>query len=113
MKIFKSNEFFSYTWRKVFDYIFPLSLSVCLNFNELISECSKVTTPLILCRLYCEAKDSEYRLSCRKVCFYILETILRALAPITPHLVEEVQTYHPVFSKSKTTFKINENFKII
>lgn len=58
-------------------------------------------------RLYCEPVTSASRLACQHVCFSILETILRTIAPIVPHFAEEVYSYHPLYAgekNSKCTF---------
>ncbi|XP_065201272.1 isoleucine--tRNA ligase, mitochondrial [Planococcus citri] len=56
-------------------------------------------------RMYCDAEYSEERLSCQTVYFHVLEFLLRAIAPIVPHLVEECYMHHPVFAKNSTYFR--------
>ncbi|XP_071943592.1 isoleucine--tRNA ligase, mitochondrial-like [Antedon mediterranea] len=41
-------------------------------------------------RLYCEPANSQARRSCQTCLYYMLEVIAKAIAPITPHLAEEV-----------------------
>ncbi|XP_784868.3 isoleucine--tRNA ligase, mitochondrial [Strongylocentrotus purpuratus] len=45
-------------------------------------------------RLYCERGDSEKRRSCQTVLHHMLEVISRSLAPIVPHLAEEVHLHY-------------------
>ncbi|KAJ8032028.1 Isoleucine--tRNA ligase, mitochondrial [Holothuria leucospilota] len=45
-------------------------------------------------RLYCEASHSRLRKSCQTVLFHMLEVTVRSLAPILPHLAEEVYLHY-------------------
>jgi isoleucyl-tRNA synthetase len=46
-------------------------------------------------RLYCAPVDAPERRACQFMMSHILETLTRAVAPILPHLAEEVYLYHP------------------
>lgn len=46
-------------------------------------------------RLYCAQVDAPERRACQLVMNHILETVTRAVAPVLPHLAEEVFLYHP------------------
>ena len=50
---------------------------------------------LFLCRLYCEGQESLKRRSCQTALSRILYVCVWALAPILPHLVEEVALHYP------------------
>ncbi|XP_068624965.1 isoleucine--tRNA ligase, mitochondrial [Battus philenor] len=50
-------------------------------------------------RLYCSFKDSNERLSAQLSIHTILITILKAIAPVLPHLVEEAWQHHPLYEK--------------
>ncbi|KAL4705451.1 hypothetical protein ACJJTC_007023 [Scirpophaga incertulas] len=50
-------------------------------------------------RLYCSRKESDDRLSVQLVAHTILISLLKAIGPILPHLVEEAWRYHPLFDK--------------
>lgn len=46
-------------------------------------------------RLYCENVNSPYRAGAVDVIGAILAVVVRSIAPIVPHLAEEVWLYHP------------------
>ena len=46
-------------------------------------------------RLYCDHAESEGRRSGQTVMYHILEIITKAVAPVLPHLAEEVYQYKP------------------
>ncbi|PSN30029.1 hypothetical protein C0J52_26258 [Blattella germanica] len=50
----------------------------------------------LLLRLYCEPADSPQRHACQLVMGHILEIVTRAMAPVLPHLAEEVYLHHPL-----------------
>lgn len=50
--------------------------------------------------MYCDAEYSEERISCQMVYFYVLESLLRAIGPIVPHLAEESYMHHPIFASA-------------
>lgn len=52
------------------------------------------------CRLYCEHAGGPKRRSCQTALAEILDVVLRSLAPILPHLAEEVFQHIP-YSKGK------------
>ncbi|XP_070834709.1 isoleucine--tRNA ligase, mitochondrial isoform X1 [Chaetodon trifascialis] len=56
-------------------------------------------------RLYCDPKDSLGRRSCQTVLEEILDGVTRSIAPILPHLAEEVYLYAPGHEKGETLFK--------
>lgn len=56
---------------------------------------SAIYCHLIKDRLYCDAALSPYRIGAVDVIGEILAIIVRSLAPIVPHLAEEVWLYHP------------------
>ncbi|KAK7595517.1 hypothetical protein V9T40_013342 [Parthenolecanium corni] len=79
---------------------------ICFSILEFVSnEVSGIYIHASKDRLYCEAKNSEYRKNCQTVCYHILDVILRTIAPIIPHLTEEVYSYHPANADRKTYFK--------
>lgn len=51
---------------------------------------------VIFTRLFCDKPESERRRAAQICVYYIVETLLQLIAPITPLLVEEVYLYHPV-----------------
>ncbi|XP_060879352.1 isoleucine--tRNA ligase, mitochondrial [Metopolophium dirhodum] len=53
-------------------------------------------------RLYCDPMESDDRLACTATLQAILETLLKHIAPILPHLAEEAFSYYPL--KRNTTF---------
>lgn len=48
-----------------------------------------------LCSLYCHSLTSEDRLSALFVLSEILDQITLIIAPILPHLTEEIEMHHP------------------
>ncbi|XP_029349301.1 isoleucine--tRNA ligase, mitochondrial isoform X2 [Echeneis naucrates] len=56
-------------------------------------------------RLYCQPKDSLGRRSCQTVLEEILDGLTRSIAPILPHLAEEVYLHAPGHDKGDTLFK--------
>lgn len=52
------------------------------------------------CRLYCEHAGGPKRRSCQTALAEILDVVVRSLAPILPHLAEEVFQHIP-YSKGK------------
>ncbi|OMJ15559.1 Isoleucine-tRNA ligase [Smittium culicis] len=58
-------------------------------------------------RLYADKKDSFSRLSAQTACHHILLSLAKAVAPITPHLSQEVfQFYKPNLSPPEEIFSI-------
>ena len=59
--------------------------------------------------MYCEVADDKYRRSAQTVQYYILNTLVKVLAPVIPHMAEEAFQYHP-FNRGtscNSTQKIN------
>uniref|UniRef100_S4RA74 isoleucine--tRNA ligase n=1 Tax=Petromyzon marinus TaxID=7757 RepID=S4RA74_PETMA len=56
----------------------------------LINDLSSFYFSIIKDRLYCEEKQGHKRRSCQTVMHTVLEAVNRALAPILPHLAEEI-----------------------
>ncbi|XP_076848216.1 isoleucine--tRNA ligase, mitochondrial isoform X2 [Brachyhypopomus gauderio] len=56
-------------------------------------------------RLYCEAEDSLARRSCQTVLEEILDGVTRSIAPILPHLAEEVYQHAPGHDEGDTLFR--------
>ncbi|XP_048831281.1 isoleucine--tRNA ligase, mitochondrial [Brienomyrus brachyistius] len=56
-------------------------------------------------RLYCNAEDSPGRRSCQTVLEEILDGVSRAVAPILPHLAEEVYLHAPGHEEGETLFR--------
>lgn len=56
-------------------------------------------------RLYCDAEDSLGRRSCQTVLEEILDGVIRSVAPILPHLAEEVYQHAPGHDAGETLFR--------
>ncbi|KAG7225213.1 hypothetical protein INR49_014772 [Caranx melampygus] len=56
-------------------------------------------------RLYCDPEDSLGRRSCQTVLEEALDGLTRSIAPILPHLAEEVYLHAPGHDKGETLFK--------
>nr|XP_046268197.1 isoleucine--tRNA ligase, mitochondrial isoform X3 [Scatophagus argus] len=56
-------------------------------------------------RLYCDSEDSLGRRSCQTVLEEILDGVTRSIAPILPHLAEEVYLHAPGHDQGETLFK--------
>ncbi|XP_066527411.1 isoleucine--tRNA ligase, mitochondrial isoform X2 [Hoplias malabaricus] len=56
-------------------------------------------------RLYCDAENSLSRRSCQTALEEILDGLTRSIAPILPHLAEEVYKYSPGHDESETLFR--------
>lgn len=58
--------------------------------------CSKTSrTHCLSLRLYCDPEDSIGRRSCQTVLEEILDGVSRSIAPVLPHLAEEVYLHSP------------------
>ncbi|XP_071454939.1 isoleucine--tRNA ligase, mitochondrial [Hetaerina americana] len=68
--------------------------STVINF--ITNEVSALYCHLIKDRLYCFPIESKERKSCIRTISGILDVVSRAIAPILPHLIEEVYLHHPV-----------------
>ena len=56
-------------------------------------------------RVYCSGQHSIERLSSQLTQYHILESLMHCLAPIMPHLMEEVYMHCP-YHKGKNTYPI-------
>lgn len=63
--------------------------------NFLTNTVSPVYSHLIKDRLYCDEAASPTRLAAVEVTRATLTVFARSIAPIVPHLTEEVWLYHP------------------
>ncbi|XP_005728743.1 isoleucine--tRNA ligase, mitochondrial [Pundamilia nyererei] len=68
-------------------------------------ELSSFYFSIIKDRLYCDAEDSLGRRSCQTVLEEILDGVMRSIAPILPHMAEEVYLHAPGHDKEETLFK--------
>ena len=56
-------------------------------------------------RLYCENEKDPKRRSCQTALAEILDVLVRAFAPILPHLAEEVFQHIPYVTEPKSVFR--------
>ncbi|RXM28772.1 Isoleucine--tRNA ligase, mitochondrial [Acipenser ruthenus] len=56
-------------------------------------------------RLYCDAETSHQRRSCLTVLDEVLDAVTRSIAPILPHLAEEIYQHTPGRPESETLFR--------
>ncbi|XP_051156540.1 isoleucine--tRNA ligase, mitochondrial [Leptopilina boulardi] len=63
--------------------------------NFITNDVSSIYCHLVKDRLYCENVNSPYRAGAVDVIGAILAVVVRSIAPIVPHLAEEVWLYHP------------------
>ncbi|XP_059209665.1 isoleucine--tRNA ligase, mitochondrial isoform X4 [Centropristis striata] len=68
-------------------------------------ELSSFYFSIIKDRLYCDPEDSLGRRSCQTVLEEILDGVTRSIAPILPHLAEEVYLHAPGHDQGETLFK--------
>ncbi|KAG7511082.1 isoleucine-tRNA ligase, mitochondrial isoform X1 [Solea senegalensis] len=68
-------------------------------------ELSSFYFSIIKDRLYCDPEDSLGRRSCQTVLEEILDGVTRSIAPILPHLAEEVYQHAPGHDKAETLFR--------
>ncbi|XP_014215047.1 isoleucine--tRNA ligase, mitochondrial [Copidosoma floridanum] len=66
-----------------------------LFLNFMTNDVSAIYCHLIKDRIYCEKVDSPFRLGSLDVVGEILAITVRSVAPILPHLAEEVWLHHP------------------
>uniref|UniRef100_A0A8C7DL30 Isoleucine--tRNA ligase, mitochondrial n=1 Tax=Oncorhynchus kisutch TaxID=8019 RepID=A0A8C7DL30_ONCKI len=66
---------------------------------------SKFYFSIIKDRLYCDPEDSLGRRSCQTVLEEILDGVTRSIAPILPHLAEEVYLHAPGHNEGETMFR--------
>lgn len=69
-------------------------VTFCLKIKLLCSVAKRLTLAVSL-RLYCDPEDSLGRRSCQTVLEEILDGVSRSIAPILPHLAEEVYLHSP------------------
>ncbi|KAK3909408.1 Isoleucine--tRNA ligase, mitochondrial [Frankliniella fusca] len=75
---------------------------VCIAINNFaVNQVSNLYFNLTKDRLYCDEIESGRRQACQTVMYFILETLLEALAPIAPILVEETYLYHPIHTDNR------------
>lgn len=83
---------------------------VCVNvINFLTNEISALYYTSIKDRLYCEESDSINRRCVQYVLHKIFHVITKAIAPVVPHLAEEMNMYLP--NKRYESF-FQENFTV-
>ncbi|KAM6165931.1 isoleucine--tRNA ligase, mitochondrial [Erethizon dorsatum] len=68
-------------------------------------ELSNFYFSIIKDRLYCEKEDDPKRRSCQTALAQILDVLVRAFAPILPHLAEEVFQYLPYGAEPRSVFR--------
>lgn len=68
-------------------------------------ELSQFYFSIIKDRLYCESAGDPKRRSCQTVLDEVLDVLVRALAPILPHLAEEVFQHIPYVKEPKSVFR--------
>ncbi|XP_010766358.1 isoleucine--tRNA ligase, mitochondrial [Notothenia coriiceps] len=68
-------------------------------------ELSSFYFSIIKDRLYCDPEDSLGRRSCQTALEEILDGVTRSIAPILPHLAEEVYLHAPGHGEGETLFK--------
>lgn len=68
-------------------------------------ELSNFYFSIIKDRLYCDPEDSVGRRSCQTVLEEILDGVSRSIAPVLPHLAEEVYLHAPGHDEGNTLFR--------
>ncbi|XP_013362486.1 PREDICTED: isoleucine--tRNA ligase, mitochondrial [Chinchilla lanigera] len=68
-------------------------------------ELSNFYFSIIKDRLYCEKEDDPKRRSCQTALAQILDVLVRAFAPILPHLAEEVFQHLPYGAEPRSVFR--------
>ncbi|XP_011502157.1 PREDICTED: isoleucine--tRNA ligase, mitochondrial [Ceratosolen solmsi marchali] len=79
--------------------------------NFITNDVSSIYCHLIKDRIYCEKIDSPFRLGALDVIGEVLAVSVRSIAPIMPHLAEEVWLHHPENLTSAPLF--HANFKLL
>ncbi|XP_044527572.1 isoleucine--tRNA ligase, mitochondrial [Gracilinanus agilis] len=69
------------------------------------SQLSNFYFSIVKDRLYCEKGDDPKRRSCQTALAEILDVMVRAIAPILPHLAEEVYQHIPYEKEPKSVFR--------
>ncbi|KAJ8664842.1 hypothetical protein QAD02_006504 [Eretmocerus hayati] len=75
--------------------------------NFMTNEVSALYCHVIKDRIYCDKVDSPFRLGALDVVGEVLTTTTRSIAPILPHLAEEVWLHHPENLASVPIFHTN------
>ncbi|XP_064490003.1 isoleucine--tRNA ligase, mitochondrial-like isoform X2 [Ornithodoros turicata] len=70
--------------------------------NFVVNEASSFYFQAVKDRLYCDASNSLTRRSCQTVLSHTLDVLARLIAPVLPHLCEEVFLHHPENKCAKT-----------
>uniref|UniRef100_H2YST3 isoleucine--tRNA ligase n=1 Tax=Ciona savignyi TaxID=51511 RepID=H2YST3_CIOSA len=73
-------------------YEYSRATRLCL---KLIKKLSNVYFSIIKDRLYCDEKNGIRRASCQSVLYYAMDAVVKSVAPVLPHLVEETSLYNP------------------
>ncbi|TRY98005.1 hypothetical protein DNTS_032616 [Danionella cerebrum] len=92
------------------EFNFGLVIRQLQSFNT--RELSNFYFSIIKDRLYCDPEDSVGRRSCQTVLEEILDGLSRSIAPVLPHLAEEVYLHAPGHDEGDTLFRsgwINTN----
>ena len=79
------NLYFTYQYHNVSKLI----------INFVTNDVSSIYCYLVKDRLYCEIANNPYRAGAVDVMGAILAVLVRSIAPIVPHLAEEVWLHHP------------------
>ncbi|XP_014235016.1 isoleucine--tRNA ligase, mitochondrial isoform X1 [Trichogramma pretiosum] len=77
--------------------------------NFITNDVSAIYCHLIKDRIYCEKSDSPYRLGALDVIAIALAITVRSIAPILPHLAEEIWLHHPENLTSVPLFHVKQN----
>ena len=86
------------------DYNFTRVLQLCEKFNNV--QVSSFIAHMTKNRLYCFNKDDPQRRSGQTVQYYVLDAMIKCLAPIVPHFSEELYQYHPFKDSTSSIFKM-------
>ncbi|XP_076815858.1 isoleucine--tRNA ligase, mitochondrial-like [Clavelina lepadiformis] len=81
---------------------------VCRQTLNYVTRLSSLYFSVIKDRLYCDEERGDSRVACQMVLHFHSEALLKVVAPILPHLAEEVQMFRPNFSgfpESRSPFK--------
>lgn len=88
------------------NYLYHHICKLVMNF--LTNTVSPVYCHLIKDKLYCDEVESPTRLAAMEVTCEILTVLTRSIAPIVPHLAEEVWLYHPENLGKQFSQKVNK-----
>ncbi|XP_078491947.1 isoleucine--tRNA ligase, mitochondrial isoform X1 [Ciona intestinalis] len=80
---------------EVYDYSLVTRLTL-----KFIKKFSNIYFTIVKDRLYCDEKESLRKRSCQSVLYFTLDALLKSVAPILPHLVEETTLYNPTNNQS-------------